>query len=319
MNTEHLPVMAAEVVEFLVTRTDGTYVDCTVGAGGHARRILNNAPEGALLGIDLDMEALKVAERALSDFGSRATLAHGNFADIATIAREHGIDKADGVLFDLGFSSMQLDDPARGFSYRSDGPIDMRMDQSCGASAARIVERASERELAEILREYGEEKRAHPIARSIVEAREHGRLAGTADLAAAVIATKPGHRSKTLSRVFQALRIVVNRELENLREGLAQAVDLLVGGGRVVVISYHSLEDRMVKQYFAGCERPCVCPRDIPLCVCGGTWSGPATPRLPVIHERARLSSAWRRSLRTGLRRSAWPAGRGAEARGRGR
>ncbi|MBN2566371.1 MAG: 16S rRNA (cytosine(1402)-N(4))-methyltransferase RsmH [Candidatus Eisenbacteria bacterium] len=269
MQTEHLPVMAAEVVELLVTRTDGVYVDCTVGAGGHARMILNNAPEGTLLGIDLDGDALEIAAGALSDFGERSRLAQGSFADLAIIARENGRERADGVLFDLGLSSMQLDDPGRGFSYRNDGPIDMRMDQTGSWTAGQLLERTSERELARILKEYGEERRAHPIARSIMEARDRGRLRGTADLAAAVIATKPGHRSKTLSRVFQALRIAVNRELENLADGLAQAVDLLTGGGRVAVISYHSLEDRMVKRYFATCERPCVCARDIPQCVCG--------------------------------------------------
>lgn len=280
MKTEHLPVMAAEVVRFLVTRTDGTYVDCTVGAGGHARMILNNAPEGTLLGIDLDRSALETAAARLSDFGDRAMLVQGNFADLATIAGEQGLERVDGALFDLGFSSMQLDDPARGFSYRSEGPIDMRMDQSSGAGAGRLLERISERDLAQIIREFGEERRAHPIARSVIEARERGELESTADLAAAVIATKPGHRSKTLSRVFQALRIAINRELENLSEGLAQAVDLLRAGGRVTVISYHSLEDRMVKRYFATCERPCVCPRDIPQCVCG------RVPTLKVVTRR---------------------------------
>jgi 16S rRNA (cytosine1402-N4)-methyltransferase len=271
MQSEHLPVMTAEVVEFLVTRTDGVYVDCTVGGGGHARAILNNAPEGRLLGIDLDGSALDVAGQRLSDFGERARLVQGNFADLTAIASEQGVEGVNGVLFDLGFSSLQLDDPSRGFSYRSDGPLDMRMDQGEGASAARLLERATERELALIIRDFGEEKRAHPIARSIIDARERGRLTSTADLAAAVLATKPGHRSKTLSRVFQALRIAVNSELKNLAEGLAQAVDLLLGGGRVTVISYHSLEDRLVKRYFATCEKPCVCPRDIPQCVCGRT------------------------------------------------
>jgi 16S rRNA (cytosine1402-N4)-methyltransferase len=280
MQSEHLPVMAAEVVEFLVTRTDGTYVDCTVGAGGHARMMLNNAPEGTLVGIDLDSRALDVAERRLSDFGERAKLVRGNFADLSAIAAEVGLEHVQGVLFDLGFSSMQLDDPSRGFSYRTDGPIDMRMDQSEGPNAARLLERTSERELAQIIRDFGEERRAYPIARSIIEARERGKLTSTADLAAAVAATKPGHRSKTLSRVFQALRIAVNRELENLAEGLAQAVDLLAGGGRVAVISYHSLEDRLVKRYFARCERPCVCPRDIPQCVCG------RVPTLRVVTRR---------------------------------
>ncbi len=267
--SEHLPVMATEVVEFLVTRTNGGYVDCTVGAGGHARYILNNAPEGTLLGLDLDAAAIERTATELAVFGERVTLVRGNFSDLATIAHEHGWREVDGVLFDLGFSSVQLDDPSRGFSYRSDGPIDMRLDAEGATSAAVLLSRVSERELARIIFEFGEERRAHPIARSIIAAREEEKLETTSDLAAAVLATKPARKNKTLSRVFQALRIAVNGELDNLSAGLAQAVDVLRPGGRVAVISYHSLEDRMVKRHFVRCERPCTCPRDLPECVCG--------------------------------------------------
>ncbi len=267
--SEHLPVMAAEVVEFLVTRTNGGYVDCTVGAGGHARYILNNAPEGALLGLALDAAAIERTAAELAVFGERVTLVRGNFSNLANIAHEQGMREVDGVLFDLGFSSVQLDDPSRGFSYRGDGPIDMRMDAAGATSAGTLLSRVSERELARIIFEFGEERRAHPIARSIIAAREEGRLETTFDLAAAVLATKPARKNKTLSRVFQALRIAVNGELDNLSAGLAQAVDVLRPGGRIVVISYHSLEDRMVKRHFVRCERPCTCPRDLPECVCG--------------------------------------------------
>lgn len=266
---EHLPVMAAEVVEFLVTRTDGGYVDCTVGAGGHARGILNNAPAGRLLGLDLDADAIEKARETLTAFGERATLVQGNFSGLAAIAAQHGYREADGVLFDLGFSSMQLDDPARGFSYKSTGPIDMRLDPGSGPTAERLLSRITERDLARLILEFGEERRAHPIARSIIEARERGALRTTSDLATAVEATKPARRNKTLSRVFQALRIAVNHELDNLSSALTQAVELLRPGGRLVVISYHSLEDRMVKRYFVACEKPCTCPRDLPTCVCG--------------------------------------------------
>jgi 16S rRNA (cytosine1402-N4)-methyltransferase len=272
--SEHLPVMAAEVVEFLVTRTDGGYVDCTVGAGGHARNILLNAPAGRLLGLDLDAEAIAMAGQKLSSFGERVALVQCNFGDLAAAVEESGFGRVDGVLFDLGFSSMQLDDPSRGFSYQHEGPIDMRLDAT-GATpygdrtAGDLLERVSEKELARIIAEFGEERRSHPIARSILDARDAGELNSTSDLAAAVIATKPSHRNKTLSRVFQALRIAVNGELDNLRAGLEGAVEVLKPGGRVVAISYHSLEDRIVKQYFARCERPCTCPRDIPECVCG--------------------------------------------------
>jgi len=240
--SEHLPVMATEVVEFLVTRTNGGYVDCTVGAGGHARYILNNAPEGTLLGLDLDAAAIERTATELAVFGERVTLVRGNFSDLATIAHEHGWREVDGVLFDLGFSSVQLDDPSRGFSYRSEGPIDMRLDAAGATSAAVLLSRVSERELARIIFEFAEERRAHPIARSIIAAREEGKLETTSDLAG---------------------------ELDNLSAGLAQAVDVLRPGGRVAVISYHSLEDRMVKRHFVRCERPCTCPRDLPECACG--------------------------------------------------
>jgi len=267
--SEHLPVMAAEVVEFLVTRTNGGYVDCTVGAGGHARFILSNAREGRLLGLDLDSEALAKAGAVLAAVSERAVLVKGNFSDLASIADEHDFRDVDGVLFDLGFSSMQLDDPARGFSHQKDGPIDMRLDDEGATTAMTILSKASERDLARIIFEFGEEKRARPIARSIIAARDNGKLATTSDLAAAVLATKPKQKVKALSRVFQALRIAVNGELDNLRSGLAAAVDILRPGGRIVVISYHSLEDRIVKHYFVDCENPCTCPRDLPECACG--------------------------------------------------
>jgi 16S rRNA (cytosine1402-N4)-methyltransferase len=267
--SEHLPVMAAEVVEFLVTRTSGGYVDCTVGAGGHARHIPSNAPEGALLGLDLDAGAIERTATKLAALGERAILVRGNFSELAAIADEHGFREVDGVLFDLGFSSVQLDDPSRGFSYQSEGPIDMRLDTEGATTAGALLARVGERDLAQIFFDFGEERRARPIARSIVRARENGKLVTTFDLAAAVMATRPKNKTKTLSRIFQALRIAVNGELDNLKSGLAAAVDILKPGGRVVVISYHSLEDRIVKQHFVGCENPCTCPREIPECVCG--------------------------------------------------
>ncbi len=193
----------------------------------------------------------------------------GNFSDLAYIADEHGFRDVDGVLFDLGFSSMQLDDPMRGFSYQKEGPIDMRLDSEGATTAGALLARVNERDLAQIFFDFGEEKRSRSIARSIVRARENGKLMTTFDLAAAVVATKPKNKTKTLSRVFQALRIAVNGELDSLRSGLAAAVDILKPGGRVVVISYHSLEDRIVKRHFVRCEKPCTCPRDIPECVCG--------------------------------------------------
>ncbi len=269
MEFGHLPVMAAEVVERLVTRTDGTYLDCTLGSGAHARQVLLNAPEGRLLGIDADGSAIEAAGEALRDFGGRFELVMGNFAELASIARAHSIEQCDGILFDLGFSSMQLDDPSRGFSHSSEGPIDMRLDPTRGMTAGELIERSSERELARVISEFGEERRAHPIARSIIESRDRGELKTTRDLARAVLATKPQKRQKTLSRTFMALRIAINDELENLRAALGQAVEILKPGGRLVAISYHSLEDRIVKRHFVACQKPCDCPREIPMCVCG--------------------------------------------------
>ncbi|MFH1501931.1 MAG: 16S rRNA (cytosine(1402)-N(4))-methyltransferase RsmH [Candidatus Eisenbacteria bacterium] len=276
----HLPVMAAEVVKHLVTRTDGVYVDCTVGGGGHARPILLNAPAGRLLGVDMDEAALSEARNTLESFGGRYELAHGNFAQLREIAAESGFREVDGVLFDLGFSSLQLDDPERGLSFSGDGPIDMRLDRSTGETALHLIAHSSERELAGVLFEFGEEKRSHPIARSIIEARDRGRLETTSDLTGAVLATKPARRTKTLARVFQALRIAVNSELSNLRAGLKGAVEILRPGGRIVVISYHSLEDRITKHFFLDCENPCTCPRELPECACG------AVPTLRVLTRR---------------------------------
>jgi len=269
MQGQHLPVMADEVVSLVVTRTDGLYVDCTVDGGGHAVSLLNNAPAGRLLGIDIDATSLERARGALAPFAGRVDLVVGNFANLASIVEDRGCRSVDGVLFDLGFSSLQLDDPSRGLSFTHPGPLDMRLDPSAPFTALDLIARSNERDLAGIILEYGEERRAHPIARAICEARDAGALRTTADLAEAIASTKPQKRVKTLARVFQALRIAVNRELENLASGLAQAVSLLRPGGRVGVISYHSLEDRTVKRYFADCEHPCVCPHDLPTCVCG--------------------------------------------------
>jgi len=177
MELAHLPVMAAEVVEYLVTRTDGTYVDGTLGAGGHGYRILNNAPAGRLLGIDLDGDALEEARQMLAAFGERVMLAQGNFADLGRIASDLGISSVDGVLLDLGFSSLQLDDPERGFSFAASGPIDMRLDRTARRNALDVIAESSERDLARLIGEYGEERRAHPIARAILAARDDGRLA----------------------------------------------------------------------------------------------------------------------------------------------
>lgn len=280
MKPLHLPVLADEVVELMVTRTRGTYVDCTLGCGGHALGILERDDTARLLGLDLDAAAVASAGERLERFGDRVNLATANFAELAATARARGFDSVDGVLFDLGFSSAQLDDPERGFSFSVEGPIDMRLDPAGETRALDLLMKSDERELSTIISQYGEERRSRPIARAIVAARDSGRLETTSDLAAAVLETRPQKRNKTLARVFQALRIAVNRELDNLAAGLEAAVGLMRPGGRVVVISYHSLEDRIVKRFFARCQNPCTCPPDLPQCVCG------LTPTLRVLTKR---------------------------------
>lgn len=250
----HLPALLYESTDLLVWDTRGTYVDATLGWGGHAEEILGRtAPEGRVMGIDQDREALTKAAERLASFGQRLVLAPGNFRELKRLLAGCGIGKVQGVLFDLGLSSMQLDDPARGFSYRQEGPLDMRMDREERTTAEEIVRTASEGTLTRILFEYGEERWARRIAKRIVWERQRRAIRTTKDLADCVLTSiSPKMAHKSLGRVFQALRIAVNQELEALREGLLQALELLVPGGRIVVISYHSLEDRIVKEMFRG-------------------------------------------------------------------
>ena len=244
----HTPVLVDEVLEFLNPRPGGRFIDVTVGAGGHAASILEKSePDGKLLAVDQDQEALALARENLSRFAPRVSFAHANFSSVVDVADHHGFEGVDGVLADLGVSSMMLDQPERGFSFRFDGPLDMRMDRSQGLTAADVVNHTGERELADILFKYGEERRSRPIARSIVRSRPHH---STGDLVHAVQAvTGPGRHARIhpATRTFMALRLVVNRELENLEKFLVDAPGLLRAGGRLVVISFHSLEDRIVK------------------------------------------------------------------------
>ena len=265
----HVPVLVDEVLEALVGDRSGIYLDATAGGGGHSRAIaLALDPPGRLIALDRDTEAVAAAGRALADFGGQVQVVHGRFAEIGQLLAERGVPRLCGVLFDLGVSSHQLAESGRGFSYQAEGPLDMRMDSSQGLPAATLIAGVSEAELAGLLRRYGEERRARQIARSVCRARASGRLQTTADLAAAVRATRPRHAPKTLARVFQALRIAVNDELGQLERGLDGAVEALAPGGRVAVIAYHSLEDRLVKAKFAELLRGCVCPPKLPVCVC---------------------------------------------------
>ena len=246
----HQPVMVRQVLEGLALRPGGWYIDCTVGEGGHAALILDaSAPSGRLLGIDADPQALEAAERRLADRSPEILhLTRGNFAQVSQIAQEHGFSPVDGLLLDLGLSSLQLESEERGFTFQSDQPLDMRFDPSGETTAADIVNTLSERDLADLLWRYGEERRSRAIARVLIRRRP---LHTSGELAQAVLeAVRPFRgRLHPATRTFQALRIAVNHELENLQRALNEAVDLLRPGGRLVVISYHSLEDRIVKEF----------------------------------------------------------------------
>jgi len=245
----HEPVLYEAVMAVLSLRPGGTYIDGTVGSGGHASGILElSSPNGRLLGIDLDTQALQLAQEVLAGYGARVNLVHGSFARLSEIARKHGFYPADGVLLDLGLSTMQLSAPERGFSFQLDGPLDMRFDLSADTTAAHLVNTLPEAELADILYHYGEERMSRRIARAIVSARP---LRTTTELAHLVARTvRRRGRIHPATRTFQALRIAVNNELEVLAQGLMQAIDVLTPGGRLVVIAFHSLEDRIIKNYF---------------------------------------------------------------------
>lgn len=266
--------MPREVVALLAPRSGGVYLDGTLGGGGHARLILEaSAPDGRLIGLDHDPAALTAAGTLLAPFGTRATLRRGSFAALGGVLAELGVPQVDGILLDLGVSSHQLDTPARGFSFREDGPLDMRMNPGQALTAADLLAQAEAGELKRIFREYGEERWAALIAREIVKTRAVEPLTTTRQLAELVCRAVPGgripQRIHPATRVFQALRIAVNGELEALQAGLSAALQALRPGGRLAVISFHSLEDRMVKQTLRAAAHPCTCPPRLPVCVCG--------------------------------------------------
>lgn len=271
MRLVHVPVMAREVIEGLNVRPGGRYVDCTVGAGGHAEAILEAAsPGGTLLGLDLDPGALELAGRRLERFGDAVRLVEGNYARLDAVCREMGFLPVHGILFDLGLSSMQLSE-ARGFSFRQEAPLDMRFSPSGERTAEELVNGIPEDELADIIWRYGEETQSRRIARHIVQ---HRPVRSAHELAQIVEQAVGSTRRATThvhpaTRTFQALRIAVNRELENLAEALPRAHGLLGIGGRLAVISYHSLEDRVVKEYIRREARDCICPPGLPVCICG--------------------------------------------------
>ena len=276
MEAGHIPVLAAEVMSMLAPAPGSLQIDATLGGGGHTERILEATdPDGRLLGLDADGAAIaRVAGRLQPRFGDRLVLRQANFRELAHVAPAAGFGQVDGALFDLGLSSYQLADTERGFGFRAGGPLDMRFDTSRGVPAAELLATLDTKELAALFGRYGEEPKAGRIARAVVDARRVAPVSTAEELAALIEKVVPPNprqprRTHPATRVFQALRIAVNEELEALQEGLAAALDLLRPGGRLVVLSYHSLEDRIVKRFFAAERRGCVCPPELPVCVCG--------------------------------------------------
>ncbi len=282
----HTSVMPVEVLEYLNPRPGGIYVDGTLGGAGHAGLILEKtSPDGRLIGFDRDPEALAVAAERLAGFGERFEAVHANFSEARRQLELRGIAKVDGMLLDLGVSSWQLDSATRGFSFREEGPLDMRMDPTTGESAADVLHARDAQELADIFFTFGEERYARRIARAIVRRRSEQPLATTLELAELVKDAVPkGHvpaRIHPATRVFMALRIYVNRELEHVEAGVSEALEVLRPGGRLVVISFHSLEDRLVKNLFREAARSCVCPPEFPVCACT------TEPRVKVLTRKA--------------------------------
>lgn len=281
----HIPVMQREVVQFLQCRPGGIYVDGTVGGGGHAYEILkNSAPDGRLIGIDMDDDALHESERRLIDFKERACLVKGNFAEMDHILQKMNIPKVDGIILDIGISSHQIETAERGFSFSLDAPLDMRMNRSGSLNAYDLVNSFTEKELENIIRTYGEEMMAGRIARAISARRKISPIRTTAEFADIITKTLPPkfrrRRIHPATKTFQAVRIYINKELLNLHQGIDCGIDVLHTSGRLLVISFHSLEDRIVKNNFRSWDKGCICPSDFPTCTCQ------RKPKLKVMTKR---------------------------------
>ena len=307
MSETHIPVLRNEVVDFLKPKSEGVYVDATVGLGGHSRWILEqSSPSGRLIGIDLDAHALAIVEKRLKIFKERFSLVQGNFAQIHRLLLEFGISKVDGVLLDLGVSSLQLDSHERGFSFQRVGPLDMRMDVGMSICAADIINDWSSEMLADIFRKYGEERFAKRIADKIVSKRKKKPIKTTLQLAGIIenVYSYNNTRSRLkqprkmrnrsihpATRVFQALRIAVNSELDNLLEGLDGTVAVLKPGGVLCVICFHSLEDRIVKRHFHKCAKSCICPPKTPICICEHKKRLNIVTKRPVVPSEDEIAS----------------------------
>ena len=277
----HLPVLLTETVGQLMLEEDGVYVDGTTGDGGHSQAILQaQPPVKTVLGIDWDERSMETSQSRLAEYGQRFISVHGNYADMVELAAEQGFDVVNGVLLDLGFSSRQVESPGYGLSFQVDEPLDMRYDLDGELTAEKVVNTYGERELGQLIRRFGEEPRGMSIARAIIKERPVNTTVQLASIVSGVLGRRPGQRVNPATKTFQALRVEVNEELSNVELGLHAAVSLLSTGGRLAVISYHSLEDRIVKSFFNREAATCVCPASLPVCVCG------QTPRIKVINRR---------------------------------
>ena len=288
MEFKHVSVLLQETVDGLNVKPDGIYVDGTLGGGGHSYEVCTRlGAKGSIIGIDQDEAAIEAASIRLKDFGEKVTIVRSNYCDMKSRLHELGIDKVDGIMLDLGVSSYQLDTADRGFSYREDAPLDMRMDQRSEMTARDIVNDYSEMDLYRVIRDYGEDKFAKNIARHIVRERAKRPIETTGELTEVIrhaipmkFQKKTGHPAK---RTFQAIRIELNRELDVLRDSLDDMIDMLNPGGRLCITTFHSLEDRIVKSEFKKNENPCTSPSDFPVCVCGKVSKGRVITRKPIL------------------------------------
>ena len=295
MEFEHTPVLYEEVMESLAIKPDGIYADGTAGGGGHSSGIASRLSEkGLLIAVDRDREALEAAENRLAEYKCKKKLLHSNYSDTEAIANAAG-GKIDGILLDLGVSSYQLDNPERGFSYMQDAPLDMRMDDGDSMTAYDVVNTYGRADLARIIREYGEENWAARIAEFIEKARKEKPIETTAELTEIIKAAIPAKARRTgphpAKRTFQAIRIEVNDELGHLREAVAKLPDLLGSGGRLAIITFHSLEDRIVKTEFEKRLKPCTCPKELPVCVCGKVADVKRVTRKPIVPSKEETES----------------------------
>lgn len=293
MSFNHIPVLLDETIAGLNIKSDGIYLDCTLGGGGHSYEILKRLDKGMLIGLDQDLEAIEFASNRLHEFGNKFKAVHTNFENAVEILKELEVGKVDGVLMDIGVSSYQIDQGSRGFSYRMNAPLDMRMDNRSRFSASYVINEYTKEELEDIFWKYGEEKWGRRIAEFIVEERSIKPIETTMDLVAIIdravpasVRSKGGHPAK---RIFQAVRIEVNKELDVLSSTIPEIVKMIKPGGRIAIITFHSLEDRIVKNIFRELNTGCICPSDFPVCVCNHTRSLKLINRKPIVATNKEL------------------------------